>query len=111
MTLPLKILKTSFYSSDLTTYPQKIFQLFFYNKARRSVISNRLRSSPLPHRFFFNPFIPNPQSGFFVEKGEKDRRPFPLASKTKNEEASPDRRLIHTSTTPLLAALALNNAP
>ena len=39
MTLPLKIWKTSFYSSDLTTYPQKIFQLFFYNKARRSVIS------------------------------------------------------------------------
>ena len=28
----LKILKTSFYSSDLTTYPQKIFQLFFITK-------------------------------------------------------------------------------
>ena len=47
----------------------------------------------------------------FSGKGGKERRPFPLASKTKKRRGPPDRRLIHTSTTPLLAALALNNAP
>ena len=47
----------------------------------------------------------------FSGKGEKKRRPFPLASKAKKGRGPPDRRLIHTSTTPLLVALTLNNAP
>ena len=80
----------SFYSSDFTTYPQKIFQLF-YNKARRSVI---WKCGPryfiidcdysFPFRFFFNPFIPNPPSGFFSGKGEKRTASF--SSRLQNKK-------------------------
>ena len=48
---------------------------------------------------------------FFRGKRKKERRPLSLASKREKEAAPPDRRLIHASTTPPLAALALNNTP
>ena len=96
MTLPLKIWKTSFYSSDLTTYPKIIFQLF-YNKARRyrSVISKYrpryfiIDCDEVLFPFFFNKFTPNPRSGFFSGKGKKkERRSFPLASKKKGRRTT-----------------------
>ena len=113
----MKILKTSFYSSDFTTYPQNIFQLFFYNKARRSVISKygpRYSSIDCDQvLFLFVSFLTHLyltcDQAFFRGKRKKVRRPFSLASKREKEAAPPDRRLIHASTTPPLAALALNN--
>ena len=114
MTLPLKIWKTSFYSSDLTTYPKIIFQLFLYNKARRyrSVISKYrpryfiIDCDEVLFPFFFNKFTPNPRSGFFSGKGKrKNDVLFPSPPKKKGRMTTSDRRLILTSTTPLLPSI------
>ena len=122
MTLPLKIWKTSSYSSDLTIYvSKKIFPAFFITKhdgllfrsaGRGILVQTAIKSSSLsillqPINFHKERAI----TLFFRGKGKKERLPFPLASKTKKKEGPPDRRLIHTSTTSPLAALALNNSP
>ena len=105
MTLPLKIWKTSFYSSDFTTYPKKEYQLF-YNKARRSVILKyRPRYSSMDCDQVLFPFVSSLTHSYLT----RDQVLF--ASKAKKGRGPPDRRLIHTSTTPLLEALTLNNAP
>ena len=48
---------------------------------------------------------------FFRGNGKKERRPFPLASKKKRVEGPPDRRLILTSTTPLLPSIIIERRP
>ena len=119
MTLPLKIWKKSFYSSDLTTYPKIIFQLFFYNKARRyrSVISKyRPRNfiidcDEVLFPFFFNKFTPNPRSGFFSGKEKKKNDVLFPSPPKKRVEGPPDRRLILTSTTPLLPSIIIERRP
>ena len=118
MTLPLKIWKTSFYSSDLTTYPKIIFQLF-YNKARRyrSVISKYrpryfiIDCDEVLFPFFFNKFTPNPRSGFFSGKGKKKNDVLFPSPPKKRVEGPPDRRLILTSTTPLLPSIIIERRP
>ena len=80
MTLPLKIWKTSFYSSDLTTYPKKI-PAFYYNKARRSVILKyRPRYSSMDCDQVLFPFVSSLTHSYltrdqvlFSGKGEEDR--------------------------------------
>ena len=78
MTVPLKNWKTSFYSSDFTTYPKKEYQLF-YNKARRSVILKyRPRYSSMDCDQVLFPFVSSLTHSYltrdqvlFSGKGEK----------------------------------------
>ena len=90
------------------------FPAFFYNKARRyrSVISKyRPRNfiidcDEVLFPFFFNKFTPNPRSGFFSGKGKrKNDVLFPSPPKKKGRMTTSDRRLILTSTTPLLPSI------
>ena len=99
-------------SSDLTTYPQKIFQLFFYHKARYSSIDCDQFLFPTVSSLTHSHLTRD--QAFFRGKGKERTTSFPPSPpppKKKRVEGPPDHRLIHTSTTPLLAALALNDAP
>ena len=97
----------------------KNFPAFFYNKARRSVISkcgSRYSSIDCDQVLF--PFISSlnhshltRDQAFFRGKGEKRTASFSPRLQNKRAEGPPDRRLILTLTTPLIEALALNNAP
>ena len=97
----------------------KHFPAFFYNKARRSVISKygpRYSSIDCDQVLF--PFVSSlthshltRDQPFFRGKGEKRTPSFSPRLQKKRAEGPPDRRLILTSTTPHFAALALNDAP
>ena len=95
MTLPLKIWKTSFYSSDLTTYPKIIFQLFFITKrdglsfrstGRGISLQNAMKSSSLSS--LTNSHLTRDQA-FFRGKGKKRTTSFsPRLQKKKGRRTT-----------------------